>query len=448
VIAPSGLKSLARQIFIQTLAGIDIRQTLREKLQLKGTHLRMGGRHFDLARFARMRIVALGKASLAMAAGFEALLAPKFKATGILVAPAAGSAATDAAVGLAGFEIFQAGHPVPNEQSFAAARAILNLLAGCDAETLVIFLLSGGGSSLVELPLDPAISLADVQALYRLLVGCGASIEEINTVRKHLSAVKGGRLAQAAGAATKITLAVTDVPEGRESALASGPTLADPTTVADARRVVEAFGLLPQLPVAIREKLTTPAAVPETPKAGDAAFRNSHFEVVLGMHDLFHQAQTAAEAAGFLTLCDNSTDDWPVPRAAEHLLAQLGNWQQENRGRRVALVADGEVSSPVSGGGMGGRNSALVLECAKRIVGQRLAVLSAGTDGIDGSSPAAGAVADGATLERAAQLRLDPEDFHRRSDSFHFFEALGDTVMTGPTGNNLRDLRIFLASAA
>ena len=351
----------------------------------------------------------------------------------------------DALAEVPGFRAIGAAHPVPDEGSFAAARAILDLLAGADERTLIFFLLSGGSSALVELPLDPNITLQDLQQLHRLLVNCGAPIDEMNAVRKHLSAVKGGRLAAAAPAAVKLSLGVTDVPQGRESALASGPTLPDPTTVADACRVIERYGLLPKLPAAIRAKFERPETIPETPKAGDPAFARAHFVMLLGMNDLFHHAHRAAEARDCVTICDNSTDDWPVEKAAEFLLAELARLRSSRPDRRVAVIADGEVSSPVTGDGIGGRNSAFVLACVERIAGQNVAVLSAGTDGKDGSSPAAGAVADGQTLERARSAALDPHDYFRRCDSYNFFKALGDAIETGPTSNNLRDLRILLA---
>lgn len=281
--------------------------------------------------------------------------------------------------------------------------------------------------------------------MHQALVTCGASIEEINVVRKHISAVKGGRLAAAAPEATKITLGISDVPEGRESALASGPTLPDPSTVADARRIVREYGLAEKLPASIAQKFAPGGILPETPKPGDPAFRRAHFALVLGRHDLTHPAHCASEAGGCMTICDNSTDDWPVARAADHLLRQLAHLRAANPGRRVAVIADGEISSPVTGDGIGGRNAAFVLDCVAKIAGQPIAVLSAGTDGIDGSSPAAGAVADGESLDRARMLGLDPADFQRRSDSYSFFKALGDTIETGPTGNNLRDLRILIA---
>ena len=291
----------------------------------------------------------------------------------------------------------------PGQGSFAAGRAILDLLATSIERTLIFFLLSGGGSALVEFPLDPGVTLEDMQALNRVLVTCGASIDEINAVRKHLSAVKGGRLAVAAGAAMKITLAVTDVPEGQESALASGPTLPDPTTVSDACGVVRRYDLLSKLPPNVRTLFDHPGSIPETPKAADPAFdpRRTAFQILLGRHDLFHSAHHASESAEFITICDNTTDNWPVEKAVDFLLAQLEALKQANPGKSVAVIADGEVSSPVTGNGMGGRNLAFVLDCVKKIAGRKIAVSSAGTDGVDGSSPAAGAVADGETLARA-----------------------------------------------
>ncbi len=183
----------------------------------------------------------------------------------------------------------------------------------------------------------------------------------------------------------------------------------------------------------------------ETPKADAAAFRNSHFFLLLGMDDLFHPAHHAAEAKGFIACCDNTTDDWPVEKAAEYLLEQLELLRKTHPGQRVALIADGEVSSPVTGNGIGGRNSALVLACVEKVAGKKIAVLSAGTDGIDGNSPGAGAVADGESLARAQAMGLEPAEALRRSDAFTFFLRLEDAIVIGPTGNNLRDLRILIA---
>jgi hydroxypyruvate reductase len=199
------------------------------------------------------------------------------------------------------------------------------------------------------------------------------------------------------------------------------------------------------LPPAFREIFGRPDLIPETPKPGDPAFENNQFLLLLGSNDLLDRAREAAEEKECIVVCDNSTDDWPIGEAADHLLARLDRLRNANPSGRVAVIADGEVSSPVTGDGLGGRNSAFVLNCVKKIAEKKIAVLSAGTDGRDGSSPAAGAVADGATLERAREANLDPQEFERRSDSYNFFRQLGDAVETGPTGNNLRDLRILLA---
>jgi len=434
----SPLKQLARQIVHEALAAIDIPAAMQRKLQRKGTVLYCGETKIDLREFDKLRVVAIGKAAHAMVEGLTLVLAPFVRLEGVVSAP------TPPRKPLPGFKYFAAGHPVPNEESWKAAETILAFLKKCDEKSLVFFLLSGGASALVELPLGPSQSREDVQKMHRALVTCGAPIEAINTIRKHVSAVKGGRLATAAPKATKITLAVSDVPVGKESALASGPTLPDPTLVSNMKQLVAEFSLHAKFPPALNDWLNR-SVIPETPKPNDPAFRNGHFFLLLGMDDLFHPAHRAAESSGFIACCDNSTDDWPVEKAAEYLLKQLESLRKTHAGHRVALIADGEVSSPVTGEGLGGRNSAFVLACVEKIAGRNIAVLSAGTDGIDGNSPGAGAVADGDTLARARAMSLNPASAFQKSDAFTFFSALDDAIVTGPTGNNLRDLRILLA---
>lgn len=434
----AGRKALARQIFRETLAGIDVPSTLAQKLRLNNGAIQVEEENVDLRKYREIVAISIGKAAVALAEGLDAALAPEFKVRGIMAGP------TKPRRKLNGWHAIVSGHPVPNEGSFRAGREILDLLATCGKDTLVFFLLSGGGSSLVELPLDKNISVKDFAKLHHALVTCGAPIQEINAIRKHLSAVKGGRLAAAAPEAMKITLGVTDVPEGQETALASGPTLPDPTTVKDAERVVKRYKLLGKLPAKLRRKFDR-RELEETPKQNDAAFARAKFELLLGRRDLFHHAHVAAEAAGFVTECDNETDGWPVEKAARHLLKEVDALARSAKNRPVALIADGEVSSPVTGKGIGGRNSAFVLACIEEIAGRNVTVLSAGTDGIDGNSRAAGAVGDGETFARARKAKMDTGKFFERSDAFTFFNKLGDAIVTGPTGNNLRDLRIFLA---
>ena len=431
------MKDIAQRIFRNTLAAIDIQATIEKKLARGGSSIGIDDARIDLSTFDKIVAIAFGKAAAAMAEGLARVLEPDFRPEGILVAPLAPARKR------AGWKYFVGGHPVPNADSFAAGRGILDRLARCDERTLIFFLISGGGSAMVEQPLDSAITLDDFRALHAALVTCGAPIDEMNAVRKHLSATKGGRLAAAAPRSMKITLAVSDVPAGKESALASGPTLPDPTTAAEVLRFTAQYDLAAKVPPQIRAALE-PRALRETPKAGDAAFARSRFLMLLGERDLMRAAKEACEAEGYVCVCDDTTSDWRVEKAAEHLLARLEKLAAENPGKRVAMLADGELSSPVTGDGIGGRNAAFVLACVEKIAGKNITVLSAGTDGIDGNSAAAGAVANGETAARARAAGLDTGDFQRRSDSHRFFAKLGDAVFTGPTGNNLRDLRILL----
>ena len=432
------MKETALRVFRETLAAINIQAALERKLDCDGKRVHVEGNTINLADFSEFVAIALGKAALPMAEALINVLPSDCSLEGVLVAPAAPARA------LPGWKIFIGGHPIPTEASFVAGRAILDRLARCDERTLIFFLVSGGGSALVEQALDPSVSQQDFEKLNQVLVTCGAPIEEINVVRKHFSATKGGRLAAAAPRSTKLTLGVSDVPQGYESALASGPTLPDPTTIADAQRIVAQYHLLPTLPPSIRE-IFKKQRLQETPKESDPAFARAHFSLLLGTHELLHAAHHALESEGIYCIADNTTDNWPLEKAADHLLSLLESTKSSDPKQRCAIVSGGEVSSPVTGDGMGGRNSAFVLACVPKIAGKNIAVLSAGTDGIDGNSPAAGAVADGESLARARAKGLNPVGFQKRSDAFNFFSGLDDAIITGPTGNNLRDLRILIA---
>ena len=319
---------------------------------------------------------------------------------------------------------------------------MLRALESQPASALVIFLLSGGGSSIVEKPIDDEISLDDLIATYRALVLSGATIAEINTIRKHLSAVKGGKLAQAASAAQQVSLLVSDVPDNALDALASGPTMPDSTTVDDCYRLAEKYDLLKQFPSSTRD-LFERHALEETPKSDDPAFHRARWWPVLTNQTAIEEASVAAERAGFIVHVDNSCDDWDYEKAADYLLQKLRELRKQFS--PVCLISGGEVTVKVTDGGVGGRNQQFALACAEKIAGENITVLSAGTDGVDGNSSAAGAIADGTTLERASSRGLGARNALARFDAFPFFKALGDTVDTGPTGNNLRDLRILLA---
>lgn len=432
------MKETAQRIFRNALAAIDIPEALVRKMDRSGSRIRAGRATMDLREYREIVGIAFGKAAFAMAEGLARALTPDFSIDGILVVPSAPKCA------LAGWTTFIGGHPAPNSQSFEAGRAILKRLARCGERSLIFFLISGGGSALAEQPLESAATVQDFQKLNASLVGCGAPIEEINVVRKHLSAIKGGRLAAAAPQSMKVTFAISDVPLGEESSLASGPTLPDPSTAADAEKIVGQYRLLEKFPAPLG-RIFKEQHLRETPKPSDPAFERAYFELLLGEHELFHATHHACEAEGYICVCDWAADNLPLEKAANHLLALLERHKRANPGRRVAVLADGEVISPVTGDGVGGRNSAFVLTCVPKIAGKKITVLSAGTDGIDGNSPAAGAVADGESNARARVAGLDFRDFLHRCDAYNFFDRLGDAIVTGPTGNNLRDLRILLA---
>jgi len=288
-----------------------------------------------------------------------------------------------------------------------------------------------------ELPVDRAISLEDVVELNRQLVGSGATIRQINAVRKHLSAVKGGRLASAAGAATKLTLLISDVPADALDALASGPTLPDSTTVAETLRLIAEF--LPSPPASLRESL---AKMNETPKPGDAAFENSRHVVLLDNAALLEAAKQAAERRDYAVAIDNACDDWDYETAAAYLLGRSADLTRQNG--KTCLLSGGEVTVRLSASaGAGGRNQQLALFAAGALP-PGTTLLSAGSDGIDGNSPAAGAVVDETTYVRARRKSLDPAASLDRFDAFPLLDELGDTILTGPSGNNLRDVRIVL----
>jgi glycerate 2-kinase len=315
-------------------------------------------------------------------------------------------------------------------------------LSAQNAASLVIFMLSGGGSSIAEKPIDDEISLPELVATYRVLVHSGAPIAEINAIRKHLSAIKGGRLARAAFAAQQVSILVSDVPDNMPDALASGPTMPDSTTVEDCYSIAAKHQMAEQFPAPVRE-LFQRHALEETPKSDDPAFHRSRWWTVLSNSTLLEACKKEAEHYGFTVEVDNGCDDWDYMQAADYLLKRLHELRKNSP--RVCLISGGEVTVKVTNGGAGGRNQQFALACAQRIAGENITVLSAGTDGIDGNSPAAGALVDGTTLERARSRSLDPAASLLAYNAYPFFDALGDTIMTGPTGNNLRDLRILLS---
>ncbi len=347
----------------------------------------------------------------------------------------------------------EGGHPLPTKTSLLAATEAFEFLDRADDESaLVVFLISGGGSAMIEWPISEDITLADLRMANNALVKSGASIAEINAVRRAFSAVKGGRLAARAPKCDQITLIVSDVPSGEERSVASGPSLASPDDAPDARDVIARYNLRPQLPETIVR------AVESEPKlfAEDSRALRRHF-VLLDNRRALEAAAEAARQHGFVTEIFSAISDQPITEGCTQLVERLTQLREqvekapnESAGKEVCLISGGEFACPVQGDGIGGRN----LETALRLAfatnlglgdNEHFVALCAGTDGIDGNSPAAGAIIDNTTISRAKAIGLDPEDFLERSDAYSFFVALGDVVATGPTGTNVRDLRILLA---
>jgi glycerate 2-kinase len=428
------MRVIARHLFEHALAEASIDRAFQRHVDCDKGVLRIGEDLYDLDSYNRVLVFSIGKAAHAMVNSLEMQAGSRFQ--GIV----AGS--VDPVSQVRGFRYFRGGHPMPNQESIRGAEAMLKSLNAQDASSLAIFLLSGGGSSIAEKPIDDQISLDDLIATYRVLVHSGAPIAEINTIRKHLSAIKGGRLAAAASSALQVSLLVSDVPEKTPDALASGPTMPDSTTVADCYAVAEKYGMLEQFPASVRE-LFQHHALEETPKSDDLAFHRSRWWPLLSNATLLEAAELEAQRHGFSVEIDNRCDDWDYARAADYLLERLRRLRKKSE--RVCLLSGGEVTVKVANGGTGGRNQQFALGCAAKIAGEALTVLSAGTDGIDGNSPAAGAIVDGSTMERARSRGLDVETHLARFNAYPFFQSVGDAVVTGPTGNNLRDLRVLLA---
>ena len=429
------MRARVRTIFNHALAECSIPQAFGRKLQCRGRHLQSGTQIYDLKAFERILVVSIGKAGHSMAEAFANIIGTGL--TGIIASPTAPPAQ------LFGFRYFTGGHPLPNGESLRAGDAILRLVHELSPQTLTVFLISGGASAIAEKPISHGITLEDVIQTYRALVHSGAPIAQINAIRKHLSALKGGRLARAAAPSHQLSVLVSDVPEGSLDALASGPTMPDTTTVNECYDLAHRYQLLARFPPSVRS-LFSGRELAETPKAGDPAFAHSHYATVLSNATAVNAAVESAKLGGFAVEVDNRCDDWDYQPAADHLLQRL----RELRGGapRACLISGGEVTVKVgSASGLGGRNQHFALYCAEKIAGENITVLSAGTDGIDGNSSAAGAIADGSTLERARQRGLDAATALARFDSFPLFHAIGDAIMTGPTGNNVRDLRIMLA---
>jgi glycerate 2-kinase len=422
-----------RRLFDHALAECSISRAFQRQIACERGVLRICEDLYPLDSYGRIFVVSIGKAAHTMVEALRAQAGDRFE--GIV------ASSVLPAYQVRGFRYFHGGHPTPNEESVRGAEAILKSLQNLNTASLVLYMISGGGSSIAEKPIDDEISLQDLIATYQALVLSGAPIAEINAIRKHLSAIKGGRMAQAAQGAQQVSILVSDVSDNTPDALASGPTMPDSTTTEDCYRIVADYALREQFPDSVRD-IFRRRGLEETPKSDDSAFQRSRWWTVSSNASLLRAVKKAAEKNFFVDI-DCSCDDWDYQRAADYLLANLRALRKQHE--RVCLISGGEVTVKVTNGGVGGRNQQFALACGLKIAGENITVLSAGTDGIDGNSPAAGAIADGMTVARVHAGGLDPGLHLKSFNAYPLFNALQDAIITGPTGNNLRDLRILLA---
>jgi hydroxypyruvate reductase len=385
------------------------------------------GRRYDLTRFDRVQVIGAGKAGRAMAHALERLLGRRLNGGWVNVPD--GNAAH-----LRRLTLQACSHPVPDERGEEGARRILQIAETAGPRDLLLCVISGGASALLPLP-SPPLRLAEKQEITRHLLACGATIHEMNTVRKHLSLIKGGQLAKAAWPATLVTLILSDVPGDDLTTIGSGPTVADPSTVDDAIQILNRYGI----PI--------PGGLHETPKPNDPAFARSR-NLIIGSNRLALDASaTKAKELGYRTLLLSSFIEGETREVAKVHAAiakeVLANARPVHR--PACILSGGETTVTIQGKGKGGRNQEFVLAAALALDGLGPAVIfSGGTDGIDGPTDAAGAYIDSSTLARARALGLDPRRYLDNNDSYHFFEKLGALIKTGPTGTNVMDVRMIL----
>jgi glycerate 2-kinase len=429
-------REAARAIWRAALAAGDVAPLLRSRLRLDGDVLAAGDFRFELGDRARVIVLGAGKAGASMARALEAILGDRIS-DGFVVVKDAHRLPSER------IELAEAGHPVPDARGLAASARLLALAETATADDLVIVLISGGGSALTPAPAPP-VTLEDKQAVTRLLLAAGATIGELNTVRKHLSRFKGGLLAREAWPATVLMLALSDVIGDPLDVIASGPTVPDPTHFADALSVLERRGVIVRAPASVLERLRAGARgdIPETPKPGDRAFERVSNLVVGNNALVADAARVAAEALGYRATLLTLALEGEARHVAGDLLIRARGLPSGS-----CLIAAGETTVTVRGAGRGGRCQELALAAALGLsADEGLAVLAAGTDGTDGPTDAAGALVDAGTVGRGRAAGLDPERTLADNDANAFLAASGDLIVTGPTNTNLLDLYLVLRS--
>ena len=435
------MRNDAAAIFQAGLAAVDPATAIRRHVSMDHAHLIMGDKTFDLSRVDRLFVIGAGKASGAMAAALEEILVDRIT-DGLVVVK------YDHAVKLTRIPLVEAGHPIPDKNGQEGAERIHKLVGKAGKDDLVICLMSGGGSALLPFP-RPGLTLVGKQETNQVLLSCGASIHEINTIRKHLSHIKGGQLAMCAHPARVVSLILSDVVGDDLDVIASGPTVPDPSTFQDCGDILSKYGIADKLPQAIHRHLARGVAgeIEETPKPGHPVFDKTDHFIIGNNFQALRSAKQHAESLGYNTLMLTSLLTGETRDAAHFQTAIIREMLQSGYPIQppACLLSGGETTVTLKGNGKGGRNQEYVLASALALENLAPVVcLSAGTDGTDGPTDAAGAIMDSTTLTRANKKGLSAAAYLRNNDSYHFFQALGDHYVTGPTRTNVMDIRITL----
>ncbi len=434
-------RTILNQLFLAGLDAADSVSAMQRAVRIRNSILRVGTREYELSRFSRIVCIGAGKASGAMAAALERQFGSKLE--GGLVVVNDGQAEHTKRI-----RLLAARHPVPDHRSEKAARRMVRLLESLTDRDLVLMVLSGGASSLLAVP-AAGLTLKEKQLTTRLLLQSGASIQEVNTVRKHVSGIKGGRLAGAT-TATVIALVLSDVPGDGPATIGSGPMAPDPSTFSDAKRVLDAFAIRDRIPLAVRRHVDrgVHGRIPETPKPGEALFPRIHHHVIGNNRAAVERMADRAKALGLRSLVLTTT----LSGEAREIGKLFGNLAKEMHvsGHPIrppaCLLAGGELTVTVKGKGIGGRAQEFALAAAPSLEGlPQVFVAGFGTDGTDGQTAAAGAVVDGGTVTRAGEKGISHEAALRANDSYRFFHRMSGHIVTGPTGTNVNDVYLILA---
>ena len=435
------MKKHARRIFDAAIRAVEPGEAVRRHISRAGNVLEIGTAKYDLKDYSGVYVVGAGKANAPMAEALEDILGDSLTGGVITVK-------YEHSLPLRKIQVCEGGHPVPDENGLAGAQAMLDLVQSLNPKALVFCLLSGGGSALMPAPAE-GITLADKQETTRLLLACGANIEEINAVRKHLSAIKGGQLARATAPATCVSLLLSDVVGDPLDAIASGPTVPDRTTFQDVLKIVRNYGIQEKLPAPVRMRISKGAdgGIEDTPKSDHPSFSKTQNVIVGNNRQAIQAAAIEAESLGYNTLILSSSIEGETADVAciHAAIAREIHESGHPMPRPACILSGGETTVTIQGDGKGGRNQEFALAAATKISGlPDTLILSAGTDGTDGPTDAAGAFADGTTKQRASEAGVDIEDFLSRNDSYTFFGLLDDLLKTGPTRTNVMDVRIVL----